>query len=224
MKYKILQHWTGELRELEELSRDTFQEYADWCGADYELVLGNQVSDQLAPQSQKMIALDERYDDYDVVVMVDLDMFIRKDMNTNIFTQETGIGRHFGIQKKLVRKLKAQHPLLGDTNYPYWGGSCYRLERCVRRKLRRHFNLIEAIQFNKTFHDEGIMHRLAVLAGMPIETNTYFEDDRWNKGSSEDGLEKANFIHIRPRIRIDSNEERPKIETYRILKEKEIIS
>ena len=70
MKYIILQHWTGELRELEELSRDTFQEYADWCGADYELVLGNQVSDQLAPQSQKIIALDERYDDYDVVVMV----------------------------------------------------------------------------------------------------------------------------------------------------------
>lgn len=40
MKNIILQHYDGELGELEKLSIDNISNYAKKCGAEYELVLG----------------------------------------------------------------------------------------------------------------------------------------------------------------------------------------
>tara|TARA_R110002167_G_scaffold203832_1_gene407812 strand:- start:106 stop:234 length:129 start_codon:yes stop_codon:yes gene_type:complete len=41
MKNIILQHYTGELGELEKLSQKNIQEYAKACGAEYKLIQGN---------------------------------------------------------------------------------------------------------------------------------------------------------------------------------------
>ena len=41
MKNIILQHYTGELGELEKLSRDNIKKYAEFCGAEYQLIRGN---------------------------------------------------------------------------------------------------------------------------------------------------------------------------------------
>jgi len=40
MKKIILQHWTGPLRELENLSVANIKEYAEFCGADHKLLPG----------------------------------------------------------------------------------------------------------------------------------------------------------------------------------------
>ena len=40
MKNLILQHFDGELRELDKLSMANIQEYADMVGADYRLITG----------------------------------------------------------------------------------------------------------------------------------------------------------------------------------------
>ena len=86
MKNIILQHWSGELSELAILSSKSISEYAKMVGADYELVLGDQfTSMDVRPELQKLLMLDERWDDYDNLVMVDADMFVRKGCSENIF-------------------------------------------------------------------------------------------------------------------------------------------
>ena len=220
MKKIILQHWTGPLRELENLSVTNIKEYAEFCGADYKLLRGAVFNPGLSTQSQKMHMLSEEFDDYDVVVMMDTDMFVRKGCTANIFTDETGIGRHYNIQETLVVKLANQFPLLCDSTFPYWGGSCYRLEKDIRQEFRKHLHINEMVQFNGTYNDEGIMHRCAVLAG--YTEKRYFDRAQWNYSSFDENVDKANIIHIRPKIK-QGGPKAPKIENYKRLVERGII-
>ena len=221
MKNIILQHYTGELGELEILSRANISKYAEFCGAEYQLVQGNVFRRHLSPPCQKLIMLDEMWDDYDMVVMVDIDMFTRSGMTKNIFTDASGIGRHYGIQTSLRRNLTKRFPLLGNEKNPYWGGSIYRLDLKTRKTLRKHIapGLLNA--FHKNYEDEGIMHALAVKANMK-EDGVYLENDIWNRGSFEENVESANIIHIRTKIK-QGGPKRPKIENYRALVERGLI-
>ncbi len=220
MKKIILQHWTGELGELEKLSSLNIQEYAKFCGADYKLLRGAVFNYSVSTQSQKMHMLSEEWDDYDVVVMLDIDMFVRKGSNANIFTDETGIGRHYNIQESLVKSLAKKFPLICDAKYPYWGGSAYRLEKDIRQEFRKHLRINEMIQFNNNFNDEGIMHRCAVLAD--YKEKRYFDRQQWNYSSFEETVDEANIIHIRPKVK-QGGPKRPKIENYNALVERGLI-
>lgn len=220
MKKIILQHWSGSLGELEKLSSTNIKEYANFCGADYKLLRGAVFNTSVSSQSQKMHMLSEEFDDYDVVVMLDIDMFIRKGCTKNIFTDESGIGRHYNIQESLVQNLAARFPLMCDASYPYWGGSAYRLEKDIRQEFRKHLRLNEMIQFNGNYNDEGIMHRLAVLAD--FKEKRYFDRQQWNYSSFDDGVENANIIHIRPKVK-PGGPKRPKIENYKALVERGLI-
>ena len=84
MKKIILQHWIGELGELEKLSSKNIESYAKYCDADYRLLRGTFIPG-LSPQSQKMHMLNKEFDEYDVVVMMDTDMFTRKGKRKNIW-------------------------------------------------------------------------------------------------------------------------------------------
>ena len=55
MKNIILQHYTGELGEPEKLSKANMEKYAKHCGAEYELILGNQFHPKLHSCYQKLI-------------------------------------------------------------------------------------------------------------------------------------------------------------------------
>ena len=201
MKNIILQHWTGKLGELEERSKENIQTYAKYCGADYSLLRGDLFRKGMSSPCQKLIMLDEQFDEYDTVVMMDIDMFTRKGMTKNIFTDDSGIGRHFNIQETLVKKLKQRFPRLGDPAYPYWGGSIYRLDREVRQRLRKEIVESEIKQFNHNYEDEGIMHRLAVRAKMQIDENTSLDKDLWNRSSFEEEVSEGYIIHIREKIK-----------------------
>ena len=170
----------------------------------------------MRPQSQKLHMLSEEFDDYDVVVMLDIDCFTRRGMTKNIFTEEKGIGRHQQTQADLVKNLERVLPNLCSTKYPYWGGAVYRLERSVRQTLRKHINHFELLQFNRHLHDEGMMHRLAVLAKLPIDENTYMEGQSWDFNSFDRGIEDANIIHIRPKFKLEGPR-CPKIDVYNYL-------
>ena len=220
MKKIILQHWTGELGELEKLSSANIQEYAKFCGADYKLLRGAVFNYSLSTQSQKIHMLSEEWDDYDVVVMLDIDMFVRKGCKANIFTDETGIGRHYNIQETLVQKLAQKFPLMCNVSYPYWGGSAYRLEKDIRQEFRKHLRINEMVQFNNNFNDEGIMHRCAVLAD--YKEKRYFDRQQWNYSSFEETVNEANIIHIRPKVK-QGGPKRPKIENYKALVERGLI-
>jgi len=164
--------------------------------------------------------LSEEFDGYDVVVMMDTDMFVRKGCTSNIFTDETGIGRHYNIQETLVVKLANQFPFLCDASYPYWGGSCYRLEKDIRQEFRKHLHMNEMVQFNGNYNDEGIMHRCAVLSG--YKEKRYFDRAQWNYSSFDLDVDKANIIHIRPKVK-QGGPKRPKIENYKALVKRGII-
>jgi len=212
MKNIILQHWSGELGELEERSRDNIMEYAKFCGADYELLRGNVFRKNLAPQCQKCIMLDSQFDEYDTVVMVDIDMFTRVGNTKNIFTDDTGFGRHFGIQTALRKNLCRSIPHLGSLIAPFWGGSIYRGEREMRQRLREGMVESEMQRFSdSSYVDEGIMHRLAMKAGMRHDDpNMYLDEDKWNKSSFEDDVSDGYIIHIRNKIKNTPGRPSPK--------------
>tara|TARA_E500000318_G_scaffold97975_1_gene98987 strand:- start:480 stop:1157 length:678 start_codon:yes stop_codon:yes gene_type:complete len=225
MKNIILQHWTGPLGELEERSKANIEEYAKFCGADYRLIQGNVFRKHLSTPCQKMIMLDSQFDEYDTVVMMDIDMFTRKGMTKNIFTDDTGVGRHYGIQPSLRKKLCNRFPLLGDERYPYWGGSIYRLEKEVRQQLRVHMIDWEMDHFNNNYEDEGIMHRLAVRADF-TEEGAYLDDDKWNRSSFEENVSDGYIIHVRRKMKNTPGRPSPKqdkIINYRNLVDKGII-
>lgn len=218
----ILQHWSGKINELTALSVDNIKKYADKVGAEHRLLRGPVFRSYLSSPCQKLAMLGEEFDDYDVVVMMDPDMFTRKGMNDNIFTDTRGIGRHTEIQDHLVVSLERRFPLLGNPSFPYWGGSIYRLEKDMRKKLRAGILDHEMLQFSNNYEDEGIMHRLAQIANLKVGKNTYLPRDHWNCSSFDEGVDKAAIIHIRTKIK-PGGPKLPKIENYRHLVERGLI-
>ena len=220
MKNIILQHWTGELSELELLSSANIKKYAQKVGADYRMLRGQVFRKELTPPCQKLYMLDEEFDNYDVVVMLDPDMFTRKGMEDNIF-DEVGVGKTTEIQEKLLKKLHMYHKHLANFNYPYWGGAIRRMDKDLRQKLRIHLNDEDWLPISKPYHfeDEGIMHRLMTLADIK---NTKTLERKWSHGSFEEGIEKAALIHIRTKI-APQGPKRPKLVNYKDLIERGII-
>ncbi|KKK47331.1 hypothetical protein LCGC14_3156280, partial [marine sediment metagenome] len=122
----ILQHWTGEMDQLGTLSSANIAKYAKKCGAKYELLRGNVFRPNLSPPCQKLYMLDKVFDEYDVVVMLDIDMFVRKGMKENIFDPSIqGIGMCTEFQENLFKGLCRRQPQLTNSRYPYWGGAIY---------------------------------------------------------------------------------------------------
>jgi hypothetical protein len=229
MKNILLQHYTGTLGELEKLSQANMIKYAEFCGAEYRLLSGDLFNDEypfshtLYAPNQKMHMLSEEFDDYDIVVMVDIDMFTRKGMTENIFTDVEGIGMCTDFQLHLHKGLKSHFPTLVDLNYPYWGGAIYRLTKEQRKIFREPIrnNLNDLAKFDRGFNDEGMMHRLAVLTD--FKTRAILPGGfKWCHCSYREGIEKSAMIHIRPKV-TPTGPKRPKIENYREMVRRELI-
>lgn len=223
----ILQHFAGEPDELVSLSIKNIQEYADKCNAEYRLLDGHPVSPLLSPPCQKIHALHEEFDDYDTVVIMDTDMFTVKGMDKNVFDAQ-GIGIFPDRIKRLAfAKCLRKRKELSSEHHQFWGGSIYKFERETRQKLRKHFDIDEAKLFQEVnLVDEGIMHRLAVLADLKMNKDLVL-DHKWSYCSYLDDLEKAYVIHIRNKVKLGvgkrPSEKRPKIENYHAIHEKGII-
>lgn len=214
----ILQHFDGELRELDKLSMDNIQQYADMVGADYKLVTGKPFRDWLTAPCQKVYMIEEEFDLYEDVLMLDIDMFAPKGMMINIFN-EPGVGLYHTVQQRLHRQLAQMYPMLGNINAPYWGGAIYKMSRKLRQQLRTELNRSNdawMAKFNKLYHfeDEGIMHVLANRAG--INPKGTYMDPKWCQCSFLPNPEKAGFIHIRTKIKPEGPK-REKIQNYQSL-------
>jgi len=214
MKNIILQHFDGELRPLDKLSIENIKQYAKFVNADYQLVIGKPFKQWLTAPCQKVIAIDERFDEWDNVLMLDIDMFVPKKMTENIFEQQ-GVGLYADVQKSLHRKIAETYPLIASKSAPYWGGAIYKLDRTIRQKLRaaNDTNDTWMNNFNQLYHfeDEGIMHVLANRAGIKPE-GTYL-DRKWCQCSFLPKPEKAGFIHVRTKV-TPAGPKREKIENY----------
>ena len=91
MRNIILQHFTGKLRPLDKLSVENISAYAERIGVEYQFVEGQVFREHLTPPCQKVHILDEKWDEYDDVLMLDIDMFVTKNLRLNVFKAE-GVG------------------------------------------------------------------------------------------------------------------------------------
>lgn len=214
MKRLVLQHYTGRLGELEELSIDNIKAFAAAEGAAYIFQDGNVFSEDLSPPMQKLIMLSSQFDEYDVVVMLDTDMFVRKGLTESLFDQP-GIGVSGSFQRRLkwsqIRKMKG----LVHWRYPYWNGSLWKLDLHHRQLFRSKLPLVDLVKYtDRRLEDEGVMHQLA--------RHSNFTDgilpggDKWAMSSWDPRLPDAAMIHIRPQV-VFKGPKRPKIETFRHL-------
>jgi len=223
MKNIILQHFDGDLRPLDEKSVENIMAYADMVGAEYRLIRGKPFRKHLTSPCQKVYMLDEEWDEYDQVLMLDIDMFVPKGMNDNVF-EEKGIGLYEDTQKRLHDKISRMYPMIANMNTPYWGGAIYKMDKATRQKLRKELGGNEGwmLHYNQLYHfeDEGIKHSLAFKAG--FNTRHPYLDKRWCQCSFLPNPQDAGFIHIRTKI-TPSGPKREKIENYRELVSKGIL-
>lgn len=210
----ILQHFDGELRELDKLSMVNIQQYAKMVGADYRLITGRPFREHLTSPCQKVHMLDSEFDNYDDMLMLDIDMFAPKNLTENIFEQK-GIGLYAEVQQRLHSRLALQG---GSLLYPYWGGAIYKLSLEHRQHLRKGLGGNEKWMkdFNVPYRyeDEGIMHMLAKMTNFKPK-NAYI-DRKWCQCSFLPNPKKAGFIHIRTKV-TPNGPKRDKIENYKAL-------
>jgi hypothetical protein len=204
MKNIILQHYDGELGELEKLSIANIQKYAKYIGVEYRFIEGKPFHPELSPPCQKVYLLNEIFDDYETVIMLDIDMFTTSETKENIFDY-TGYGLHQEIpQTRLHKQAVRQHPTLASLKSPYWGGAVYKFPLEMRKKLRKGLAgdtswMYKFSPKRKFLVDEGIIHVLAAKAKIPITENSYI-DPIWCQGHYISELKKEGFIHIRNKI------------------------
>jgi len=220
----ILQHFDGDLRPLDEKSVENIMAYADMVGAEYRLIRGKPFRKHLTSPCQKVHMLHKEFDEYDQVLMLDIDMFAPKGMTENIFDLQ-GVGLYADTQKMLHRKIAAQYPMIASLSVPYWGGAIYKMDKTMRMTLRQHLDGNEGWMnnYNKLYHfeDEGIMHTLAYYQGLKCE-DKYILDQKWCQCSFLPNPENAGFIHVRTKI-TPTGPKREKIENYNELVSKGIL-
>ena len=223
MRNLILQHFDGEMRPLDYESQWNIMDYADMIDADYKLVLGKPFRQNLTNACQKVHMIHEEFDDWDNVLMLDIDMFRPTNMNVNVF-EEKGIGLYAAVQQNLHRRLVQWHPMLASMDAPYWGGAIYKMDKRTRQKLRKELGGNEGwmLNYNQLYHfeDEGIMHTLAFKSG--FNTKKAYMHKRWCQCSFLPNPERAGFIHVRTKI-TPTGPKRDKIENYKSLVESNIL-
>jgi hypothetical protein len=215
----ILQHFDGELRELDKLSIDNISKYAKFVDADYKLVTGKPFNKYLTAPCQKVHMISEEFDEYDQVLMLDIDMFTPIGMTDNVFNEQ-GVGLYADVQKRLHRNIVKLYPFIARIDKPYWGGAIYKMDRNMRQQLRSVVdkNAGWLNNYNKPYHfeDEGIFHTLSVLSDLRLKENEKYLSQRWCQCSFLPNPEKAGFIHIRTKI-TPTGPKREKIENYKAL-------
>lgn len=201
MKNIILQHYTGTLGRIEKLSIANIKTYADTIGVEYRFLDGNVWSENYRPAFQKLYMLDEEFDSYDEVLMLDIDMFVTRNNYKNVFKEESGIGLHMEIEKGLRNRIANLYPDIASNNHPYWSGAFYKMNLNLRKTFRECLNdsmkWIDVYKQKKFYGDEGVMHGLAKMTNLS-EEGAYIDRD-WCFGSYFSGIEDAKIVHLRPK-------------------------
>lgn len=197
MRNIILQHFTGKLRLLDKLSVENISAYAERIGVEYQFVEGQVFREHLTPPCQKVHILDEKWDEYDDVLMLDIDMFVTKNLRLNVFKAE-GVGFAAGIvQRRLKNKLVLEGRI--DENTGYWGGAFYKLTREQRQKLRsaipENDEWMDRYNQPYKYEDEGIISELFYRSKCEWKD----ADPMWQQDSYLPN-HQAGMIHVRTKI------------------------
>lgn len=188
----------GRLPFIVEKSVNNIQKYADKLGAEYKLLDGAPFQEGLRGQCQKCAAINEEYDEYDTVVVLDTDKFVTTSCTKNVF-EEKGIAPFDEVHRD--RQLPAfiqEFPRLGNPEYPMWSGAIYVMPREFRQLMRKQINPAMRKVFEhispRPYVDEGIFHVLCVKAKFKLDK---YLDESWDYSSYLPNPESANMIHVR---------------------------
>lgn len=210
----ILQHWdTVELPELARLSSENVQRYAKAVGAFYCRLVGFPFHPDFSPQAQKLAMLDASFDGYDAVCVLDMDQFAVRGLKENVF-DSVGYGFH---QVQAHRRVCQLFPSLSSPTAPFLGGPIYKFTLAERQALRHELDFEDLDELKQLDcaaggWDEGMMHRLAMRAGLPA----VYLPETW-AWSSYLPPRYAHFVHVRNRPIRD------KLANYRALVERGVL-
>jgi len=148
MKNLILQYWTGNMPEWARLAMESIKLYSSKIGAEYQLVSGWPVGEYRGVVSQKICLVNEEYDEYDNVLMLDTDM-VYSGIVDDVFQYE-GVGRlHLkAMGSKEATKQGRYWPNLYKQGAPLFFGNFVKLNREERIKLREHMPSEQMIREN----------------------------------------------------------------------------
>jgi hypothetical protein len=166
----------------------------------------------------------EDFDEYNTVIMLDTDMFIRKGMTENIL-DVTGLGMHTFFQTNLFRDFGKKYPKYYNPDYPFWGGAIYKTDLDTRKLFRENIREEDLMGLkNTSWLDEAIMHRIATLAKYKPDTPYLPGEFKWCHCSYRRGIESSAMIHVRTRI-MDNRKspKRTKYENYKLLVERGLL-
>ncbi len=211
MKNLIIQHYVvgkpgldpnrkfeGELPMLVNASSRNVQAYAKRFNADYKMLDGTPFRNNLSYKCQKCAIINAEYDEYDVVIALDTDVFFTKNCNENIFL-EKGIGYMGAVQERQIPMISQQFLGAASTQTSFWSGAVYIMDRALRKKLRGILESSPSMEnIMKKFDvanvwDEGIFHSLCFQAGV----GKVSIDQKWNYDNYLPNPEKCNIIHVR---------------------------
>lgn len=217
MKNIILQHWAGERASWSLTAEKTVRNYANQINCDYELFLGYPLGKELGTNSQKLHMLDEKYDQYEQVLMLDMDTIATKQYADVFDRPEIGVLH----ERAMIGPHRSRTPNAGIELYtqgsPVFFGNFIKLKTNQRQKLREHMDLsLFATKITDQYcGDEVLLHYLLtksnILAGLTYDeicmrcTGTSFEDihfreinryDRKFCNQPEDSDTDATFIHF----------------------------
>lgn len=132
----ILQHWDGPLPEWARLAKKTVEMYAERVGASYQLVTGHPLGAKLGPNPQKLVYITEQYDQYEKVLMLDMDV-IATNVYANVFHRpEIGVLHDRAMKGKSLTPKAA--PELFTLGMPIFFGNYIMTNKDQRIAMREY--------------------------------------------------------------------------------------
>lgn len=169
----ILQHWNGPLPEWARLAKKSIELYADKIGCKYQLIEGYPLGQELGPNPQKLVYINDEYDQYEKVLMLDMDV-IATNVYRNVFDQtEIGV-LHDRAMKGESRTPKAA-PELFEIGVPIFFGNYIMTTKEQRVKMRDYadWNWLAKKVVDSYSGDEivlsWLMNEAKILEGTSIE-------------------------------------------------------
>ena len=211
----ILQHWNGELPDWARAAKKTMQIYAEDIGCEYELVTGHPLGEKLGPNPQKLVYITEKYDQYDKVLMLDMDT-IATPIHGNVFDRPE-IGVLHDRAMKGISRTPGAAPDLYTLGMPIFFGNYIMTTREQRIAMREHADwdwLADKIVDSYSGDEIALawlMQKAGFLDGKSIEdmcmrcTGTSYKDilfrtaNRWDRkfaNQPEDSDIDASIIHF----------------------------
>jgi hypothetical protein len=132
----ILQHWNGTLPEWAKVAKKTVEKYCDHIGCQYQLVTGHPLGEKLGPNPQKLVYITEEYDQYEKVLMLDMDMIATNNYRNAFERPEIGVLHDRAMKGK--SRTPPSAPDLFTLGMPIFFGNYIMTTKEQRISMREH--------------------------------------------------------------------------------------